>query len=537
MHISSDDLTHQHINFSNFISTQDSKFLYQCEQIDRVFNETFQKTKENSSEQQILIKNKQAWDHFVLSARKQATNSLLEKTYHPDEPGINVVVMRGGEVLYQRSIGLADQQTGSAHSLQQRQHFGSNSKQFTAFSVLNLVKENPEKFPEGLDTEVHVLLPELPKFYHEGKPVKVTINHLLRMHSGLPNTLELADFLGIEEKDLTENTAIEILNQFSKNQILELEVAPESKFDYNNANYWLLASIVKKVSGKDLRVYADEKIFGDNAVGMKNTHFVDPDQSIEEQTVPAYRLKEGQFEPLKTLNKTSGPCGVIGTAEDMVKWDEALSKKEKLDPEIVDAFLSTPPKLSPERPYGNGINVYDIGNYRIYAHWGGIGEYVTRYVRAEHRSNPEKAFSLFVNSNSSRSKGPPIAFENIVNEITNTFAGETIFEKTGLEGIAQMKEDSEISESKVYLPDTCLGNYRGTQFSKCTCRIERDDMGRYFFYLNNSPGPAPITMQKDLSSPIVGLPRGEILEFTEAGNIMTFHLSPKYSVQFKKEGV
>ncbi|HEX6126649.1 MAG TPA: serine hydrolase domain-containing protein, partial [Pyrinomonadaceae bacterium] len=48
---------------------------------------------------------------------------------------------------------------------------------------------------------------------------------------------------------------------------------PGSKYSYSNSGYVLLGMIVARVSGKSLRVFADENIF--KPLGMKNTRFDD----------------------------------------------------------------------------------------------------------------------------------------------------------------------------------------------------------------------------------------------------------------------
>ncbi|KFA91922.1 hypothetical protein Q664_18705 [Archangium violaceum Cb vi76] len=52
-----------------------------------------------------------------------------------------------------------------------------------------------------------------------------------------------------------------------------LNFEPGAEFLYNNTGYTLLAVIVKRVSGKPPRSFADERIF--RPLGMTDTHFHD----------------------------------------------------------------------------------------------------------------------------------------------------------------------------------------------------------------------------------------------------------------------
>src|SRR5436190_2004641 len=52
-----------------------------------------------------------------------------------------------------------------------------------------------------------------------------------------------------------------------------LNFTPDTEWSYSSTGYTLLAVIVKRVSGKSLRDFADERIF--KPLGMTNTHFHD----------------------------------------------------------------------------------------------------------------------------------------------------------------------------------------------------------------------------------------------------------------------
>ena len=66
-------------------------------------------------------------------------------------------------------------------------HFGSNSKQFTAFAIFLLEEEGRLQ----LTDDIHQYIPEMPDF---GKTI--TIQHLLDHTSGLRDYLELLAFAG-----------------------------------------------------------------------------------------------------------------------------------------------------------------------------------------------------------------------------------------------------------------------------------------------------------------------------------------------------
>src|SRR4051794_22319000 len=137
---------------------------------------------------------------------------------------------------------------------------GSTSKQFTATSILLLAQDGKL----SLDDDVHKFLPELPDY---GTPV--TLRHLLHHTSGMRDYTNLM-FLGgfnIEDWTTDDDGLAAIVRQKT------LDFKPGSEHSYSNSGYFLLSLVVKRVSGKTLREFAQERIF--TPLGMTNTRILD----------------------------------------------------------------------------------------------------------------------------------------------------------------------------------------------------------------------------------------------------------------------
>lgn len=218
-----------------------------------------------------------------------------------------------------------------------KQHFGSCSKQFTAACILKLNID--------LNADIHRYLPKLPPFTHNGERVTVTVQHLLNMRSGLPEVLVYGFLRGIPDEEMTIDQKLAPL--YNQTEI-PLAFKPDKQELYCNTNYYLLAKIAEEASKQPLRDFAQQHIFGPQE--MNDTGFVDQSRSPQEkQVIPGYEGNEQH----STKNTTWGACGVVGTPEDMVLWDN------QIPPALLD------PPQHPLRPgafeYGNGLYIGTIG--------------------------------------------------------------------------------------------------------------------------------------------------------------------------------
>jgi hypothetical protein len=175
----------------------------------------------------------------------------------------------------------------------------------------------------------------------------------------------------------------------------------------------------RQSAAKDLKEYADEYFF--KPFEMTQTGFIDHERDIYTQTIPGYTIESGQLVDETTRNKTWGPCGIIGTPEDMVKWNGRCPQ------ELFDKLAESPVPLQPEAfSYGRGINVgyFDNGRYKIMVHSGGIEGFMTRYFKVIDNQDPERSFGLFISSN--LNKFVPEFFDNFTASLVNIWIGKNV---------------------------------------------------------------------------------------------------------------
>ncbi|RLA26969.1 MAG: hypothetical protein DRQ63_07015 [Gammaproteobacteria bacterium] len=95
---------------------------------------------------------------------------------------------------------------------------------------------------------------------------------------------------------------------------------PGTQWEYSNLAYFLLSQVVERASGKSLRVFAGEEIFG--PLGMKSSLFNDNVNQPVTNRTDGYRLMDdGTYEIYMTNLDWVGDGGVYTTLDDFLAWD------------------------------------------------------------------------------------------------------------------------------------------------------------------------------------------------------------------------
>src|ERR1700687_6065834 len=227
----------------------------------------------------------------------------------PGSPGCALAVYRDGKIVYAKGYGLANIEENVAITQQSVFDIGSTSKQFTAASILLLEKQG--KLSVNDDVRKHI--PELPDYGQ-----KITILQLLNHTSGLRDYLTLMELAGIRIDSVTTDADALALIMRQK----ALNFAPGSEWLYSNTGFFLLSTIVQRVSGKTLREFAAENIF--TPLEMSHTQFRDDHTSLIANRAMAYDAKQkgvGYSLNVSYFEQT-GDGAVHTTVEDLLKWDE-----------------------------------------------------------------------------------------------------------------------------------------------------------------------------------------------------------------------
>lgn len=313
----------------------------------------------------------------------QRIDELFSDWNSKKTPGLALGVISNGKFILKRAYGMADIEEDMPITPKTIFSTASLSKQFTAMCIALLIDSEQISLADNIRKH----LPELPRHSH-----KIAINNLIYHTSGIPDYCELLRIAGNEGEDYcTPQEVIELLKRESR-----LNFNPGAKFEYSNSNYFLLSQIVERVSGKTLRDFAQENIFG--PLGMKNTQFHDNHKAIVKHVAEGYGSdKYGGFELSRTNMDTIGDGGILTNIEDMLLWDNNLYKNKlgKNKDKLMKMFLASGDlNNGTSTKYAFGLWYMNYKGLKRAAHLGEFAGYLAEYVRF-----PEKLFSVICFSN------------------------------------------------------------------------------------------------------------------------------------------
>ena len=229
-----------------------------------------------------------------------------------------VLIAENGKVKYNKAIGYIDYANLKLLNKNSIFELASVSKQFTAMTIM-MVKEKGLLHYDDL-VEKYINIP------YKG----MTIRQLLTHTSGLPDYQAIMDSYWDKSKVADNDDIINYLNKYAPPKLFE----PGEKYLYSNTGYVLLASILEKVSGRDFIEFCNTEIF--NKLKMNHTAI----RSLQEKAKIKNFAIGHVFVPERNdyiradsfpssnytiwLGNRKGPGRISSTADDLLKWDQAL---------------------------------------------------------------------------------------------------------------------------------------------------------------------------------------------------------------------
>ncbi len=228
-------------------------------------------------------------------------------------PGCATAVVRGGAIVFEKGYGMSDFQHDVPITPASIFHVASISKQFAAMSIVLLARDGLL----GLDDDVRKHVPEVPDLGHT-----ITLRHLIHHTSGLRDQWQLLGLSGWRADD--PKSEEDILWLVSRQRALNFQ--PGAEHLYSNTGYTLLGTVVRRVTGKSLREFTEERIFG--PLGMTSTHFHDDHSMIVPGRTSAYAPRRGggpanidDYRISIPVFDNAGATSLFTTVRDMAKWE------------------------------------------------------------------------------------------------------------------------------------------------------------------------------------------------------------------------
>jgi D-alanyl-D-alanine carboxypeptidase len=262
-------------------------------------------------------------------------------------PGLSLVVVKDGEIVYQKGFGLADGPRNIPATADTVYNQWSMVKPITAVAVLQL----HEQGLLDIDDPVADYLPFFEVQYPSEGSETITIRHLLNHSSGLrnnsPEIVGWIHFDGDPEWNQTE------LIKEKLPDYAALAYEPGSQGVYTNVGYMVLAAIIEAASGQTYQQYMIDHIF--KPLGMDQTNWIyteamianeatgsSPSLDFQALLLPLV-LEKGKRDALirekrdgvlwfnHVYTDQKGPTGPIGTPTDTARFIMAYLNGGELD--------------------------------------------------------------------------------------------------------------------------------------------------------------------------------------------------------------
>jgi CubicO group peptidase (beta-lactamase class C family) len=297
-------------------------------------------------------------------------DSLLKRINKRHDFNGAVLIAKNEKIVYSNQIGIADFKEKAPLHKESIFQLASVSKQFTAAAIMLLTERDKIK----LTDTVNVYFPDFPY-------KNVTIKNLLNHTSGLPKYFWVAEHKWNQEKAPINSEMMKLLETSNVQRFFK----PGRNFDYSNTGYFVLASIVEKVSGISFSAFLKSNIF--EPLQMKNSYVYSfENDSIRKNQLNGYRLHRG-WRHIKIRGSVNdaivGDKNVYTTAEDLYRWTQGLNTGRLLTKESLELMYSKGETVyGREVPYGFGFRIDTKGQKSIYHHgkWNGFSTGLTKYL-------------------------------------------------------------------------------------------------------------------------------------------------------------
>jgi CubicO group peptidase (beta-lactamase class C family) len=248
--------------------------------------------------------------------RQEQVDHIFEGLKSDGAPGGAVLVIKEGEVVFERGYGVADLYSRSKIDARTNFRLASCTKQFTAMAVMLLVHDGKLHYEDRLTD----IFPDFPAYGRS-----ITIRNLLNHTSGL---LDYEDLMA----QPAPGTSPEDAPQIKDAGVLELlkqqkttKFSPGTKWDYSNSGYAVLAMVAEKVSGQPFGDFLHARIFA--PLDMKQTVAYEKGKNTVTNRAYGHTHEGGAWseQDQSSTSAVLGDGGVYSSLDDLAKWDWALT--------------------------------------------------------------------------------------------------------------------------------------------------------------------------------------------------------------------
>ena len=258
-----------------------------------------------------------------------------------------VLLAKNGKTLYAGAFGQANKDFNAPNVLDTKFNLGSMNKMFTSVTIAQLVEQGKLSYDDPLSKFVA-------DFPSAAAAQKIRIKHLLTHTSGLGSYFN-AEF---DRASRARFRTVDEMMQLAKGDSLAFE--PGTRYSYSNTGMLVLGKVIEVVTKHDYFDYVREHLA--KPAGMINTDAYQLDE-VNPNLAVGYQ-REFRDDGTKRYRNNifmhvirGGPAGGgYSTAEDLVRFAEALKAGKLVSPATFELLTTPKPDLSSPR-YGYGFSL------------------------------------------------------------------------------------------------------------------------------------------------------------------------------------
>lgn len=250
-----------------------------------------------------------------------------------------MLVVKNGQVLYERYMGFADANHQQPITDTTPFHVASTSKTVTSTAILQLVATGKLN-----------LYDPLAKFFPAFPYKTITVRHLLTHTSGLRNYAYFMPLAKWSKKiTATNQDVLDVIITYKP----ALEFLTGTHFKYSNTNFALLALVVEAVSKLNFPDYVQQYIF--QRCGMDHSYILGIRN--QERYMPSWKANGNQYN-FEYLDAIYGDKNLYTTCRDLRAYDSAITHNLLLPQALYDSAWQP---INADDHYRDTIEYYGLG--------------------------------------------------------------------------------------------------------------------------------------------------------------------------------
>ncbi len=313
----------------------------------------------------------------VREDQAQRVQQLLDrKIAEYDIPGAVMAVMKRSGKAQVFVSGVASLSDNRPLTRKDKFRVGSNTKTFTAMTILQLAQEGRLSLDDSLAKWLPGIMPK-----YDNVSDKITIRHMLQHTSGI--------FSFTEDDNWVNNFLTNTYYRYEPDNLLSIANnhapydPPGVSFHYSNTNYVLLGLIIQKVTNRKFeqeirRRFIEPLGLSDTVVPLMGLPTMSGRSSNGHDSMDGYWFDYTAMDPSSTWSSGN----MVSTAEDLAKWVLHLGRGNLLN----EYYRNEQRKFVNMPKYTNlkyGLGIIFEADYGLLGHQGGIVGYSTQMYYVE----------------------------------------------------------------------------------------------------------------------------------------------------------